>query len=309
MASGDVDGGAAPDLSAGGRGVSKRPQRCGVSAVGADDPAGPARRPTAQDRHACGDERLLYLLRTGCSWCYLPRDSSFPPRSTVCNIFCKFQRDGVWEAILAELQMALRERVGREASPSVAVLDSPSVKSAEKGSKDDRVGYDAGERVKGRKIHTWVDSEGLPMWVVVYYAAVQRSRRAGLVLDEIRRGFPWLELILADGGYNAWQVDAAVAKVPPLRVAIVKRSDDVKRSVVLPAAGWSSGPFPGSGATGGLPRISRTSPKPLPLSSPSLRSSSPSGGLPGRRPWPQHGCGQRAAVVGSVSRPCRRAQQ
>ena len=46
---------------------------------------------------------ILYLLRTGCPWRYLPRDS-FPPRSTVYNIFRKFQREGAWEAIWAELQ-------------------------------------------------------------------------------------------------------------------------------------------------------------------------------------------------------------
>src|SRR5918911_3193507 len=75
---------------------------------------------------------ILYLLRTGCPWRYLPRDG-FPPRSTVYNIFRKFQRERVWEAIWAELHMALRERMGRQASPSAAVLDSQSVKSAEKG--------------------------------------------------------------------------------------------------------------------------------------------------------------------------------
>ena len=75
---------------------------------------------------------MRYLLRTGCPWRYLPRDG-FPPRSTVYNIFRKFQREGTWEAIWAELHMALREGMGREASPSAAVLDSQSVKSAEKG--------------------------------------------------------------------------------------------------------------------------------------------------------------------------------
>ncbi len=75
---------------------------------------------------------ILYLLRTGCPWRYLPRDS-FPPRSTVYNFFRKFQRDGVWEAIWAELHMALRERMAREARPSAGVLDSQSIKSAEKG--------------------------------------------------------------------------------------------------------------------------------------------------------------------------------
>jgi putative transposase len=74
---------------------------------------------------------ILYLLRSSCPWRYLPRDG-LPPRSTVYNIFRKFQRDRVWEAIWAELHMALRERMGREASPSAAVLDSQSVKSTEK---------------------------------------------------------------------------------------------------------------------------------------------------------------------------------
>jgi transposase len=75
---------------------------------------------------------ILYLLRTGCPWRYLPRDG-FPPRSTVYNIFRKFQHDGVWEAIWAELAMALRERLGREASPTAAILDSQTLKAAEKG--------------------------------------------------------------------------------------------------------------------------------------------------------------------------------
>ena len=93
--------------------------------------ASPGGRPRKTDMRAAMNA-IFYLLRTGWPWRYLPRDS-FPPRSTVYNIFRKFQRDGVWEAIWAELHMALRERMGREASPSAAVLDSQSVKSAEKG--------------------------------------------------------------------------------------------------------------------------------------------------------------------------------
>ena len=75
---------------------------------------------------------IFYLLRTGCPWRYLPRDG-FPPRSTVYNIFRKFQREGVWEGMWAELHMALRERMGPEGSPSAGVLNSQSLKSAEKG--------------------------------------------------------------------------------------------------------------------------------------------------------------------------------
>ena len=75
---------------------------------------------------------IFYLLRTGCPWRYLPRDP-FPPRSTVYNIFRKFQREGVWERIWEELLVALREQRGREASPTAAIIDSQSLKAAEKG--------------------------------------------------------------------------------------------------------------------------------------------------------------------------------
>lgn len=93
--------------------------------------AKPGGRPRSTDMRAAMNA-ILYLLRTGCPWRYLPREG-FPPRSTVYNIFRQFQRDGAWEAIWAELHMALRERLGRGASPSAAVIDSQTVKSAEKG--------------------------------------------------------------------------------------------------------------------------------------------------------------------------------
>jgi transposase len=93
--------------------------------------AKPGGRPRKTDMRAAMNA-ILYLLRTGCPWRYLPRNG-FPPRSTVYNIFRGFQRAGVWEAIWAELRADLREAAGREASSTAAVLDSQSVKSAEKG--------------------------------------------------------------------------------------------------------------------------------------------------------------------------------
>ena len=66
------------------------------------------------------------------------------------------------------------------------------------------MGYDAGKKVKGRKIHALVDSEGLPMRDIVHSAEIQDRDGAGWVLHKIRRRFPWLQLIWADGGYNAW---------------------------------------------------------------------------------------------------------
>ena len=75
---------------------------------------------------------IFYLLRTGCPWRYVPR-GPFPPRSTVYNIFRQFQRDGAWARIWEELHMALRETLGRDASPTAAIIDSQSLKAAEKG--------------------------------------------------------------------------------------------------------------------------------------------------------------------------------
>jgi transposase len=94
-------------------------------------PAKPGGRPRQTDMRLAMNA-IFYLLRTGCPWRYLPR-GVFPPRSTVYNIFRAFQREGVWEAIWEELRAALRERLGREASPSAGVIDSQSLKSAEKG--------------------------------------------------------------------------------------------------------------------------------------------------------------------------------
>jgi len=88
--------------------------------------------------------------------------------------------------------------------------------------------------VKGRKLHALVDVLGLPLRVIVHSAGIQDRDGAALVLDRVRQRFPWLQLVWADGGYNARQVNEAAARQPGLRVEIVKRSDDVKGFVVLP---------------------------------------------------------------------------
>src|SRR5271169_7114355 len=94
-------------------------------------PADPGGRPRKTDMRSAMNA-IFYLLRTGCPWRYLPR-CAFPPRSTVYNIFRQFQRDGAWERIWEELHMALREALHRDASPTAAILDSQSLKAAEKG--------------------------------------------------------------------------------------------------------------------------------------------------------------------------------
>lgn len=86
------------------------------------------------------------------------------------------------------------------------------------------MGYDAGKRMKGRKRHLLTDTGGLLLRVVVHSAGIQDRDGATLVLEDLRQRCPDLELIWADAGYLARQVDAAVAAVPNLRIEIVKRS-------------------------------------------------------------------------------------
>jgi len=74
---------------------------------------------------------LLYVLETGCQWRHLPRD--LPPRSTVHGYLQRWEWDGTLEAVHHQLYVACRERAGKEASPTAAILDSKSVKAAEKG--------------------------------------------------------------------------------------------------------------------------------------------------------------------------------
>ena len=71
---------------------------------------------------------ILYLNRAGCSWRMLPHD--FPPWPTVHDYYRKWRRDGTWEKIHDALRENVRVEAGRESSPSAAVLDSQSVKTA-----------------------------------------------------------------------------------------------------------------------------------------------------------------------------------
>ncbi len=74
---------------------------------------------------------ILYVLSTGCQWRAIPKD--LPPRSTVYDYFGLWDWDGTLERIHHELHVRCRELAGREASPTAAIIDSQTVKSAEKG--------------------------------------------------------------------------------------------------------------------------------------------------------------------------------
>ena len=74
---------------------------------------------------------IMYVLSTGCQWRYIPKD--LPPRSTVHYYLGLWTYDGTLERLHHALYVKCRERVERDASPTLCIIDSQSVKSAEKG--------------------------------------------------------------------------------------------------------------------------------------------------------------------------------
>jgi transposase len=89
---------------------------------------------------------VFYILGTGCQWRAVPKD--LPPRSTVHDYFVRWQCDGTLGRLHHALYEQARELAGKEASPTTAIVDSQSVKGAERGGRPtDPVGYDAAKKV------------------------------------------------------------------------------------------------------------------------------------------------------------------
>ena len=156
------------------------------------EPLLPVANPRHGGRRLKHDRRLildtiLYVLRTGCAWRHVPHDLA--PWDAAYRWFRAWTADGTWRQVHEALRDRVRDRDGRDAQPSAAVLDSQSAKSAEGG---EAIGYDAGKRVRGRKRHLLVDTGGLVLHRVVHAAGVQDRAGAKLVLTGVHERFPQL---------------------------------------------------------------------------------------------------------------------
>ncbi len=157
---------------------------------------------------------IFYVLRGGIAWRLLPAD--LPPWGTAYRWFATWRDTGLFERINYALVMADRERAGREASPTAAIIDSQSVKTTEAGGAR---GYDAGKKINGRKRHALVDTDGRALLVEPHPADIQDRDAGGPLLRASRALFPFIERVFADGAYNHQRVIAATR----ILVAIVRK--------------------------------------------------------------------------------------
>src|SRR5947209_17408591 len=173
---------------------------------------------------------ILYLLRTGCQWRYLPKD--FPPKSTVWRYFDAWRHNGTLDTIHDLLRTKVRTQEKPYAPRTTASVDSQSVDTTSGGAQR---GRDNAKNVDGRKRHIVVDSMGLLLAVLVTAADVDDAKAAVALFGRLEdQPVGKVRRMFADSKYHNYALYEWVQDNASWEVVIVRRPDGKKGWVKLP---------------------------------------------------------------------------
>jgi transposase len=173
---------------------------------------------------------LRYIVHTGVQWRYMAHD--MPPWHTVYQQAQRWFKAGVFEDLVRDLRMLMREIEGRPPQPRAAILDSRTLQSTPESG--NRAGYDGHKRRRGSKVHLAVDTLGQLLAVLVTPANEQDRAQVEALAEQVQAATgDSVEVAFVDQGYTGEQ-PAEDAQAQGIRLEVVKLPTAKRGFILLP---------------------------------------------------------------------------